>query len=200
MDTRTAITTRRAIRKFDPAHVIAETEIREMLSLAMLAPTAFNIQHWRFVVVKDGALRERIREACARQPQITEASLLVVICADVKAWMKSPARYWENAPGAARESLLEGIRSHYEGREQFQVDEAMRSCGMAAQTLMLAAQSMGYSSSPMDLGDPGAVAELIGLPQDHVIAMYVAIGKGIAEPFPRGGQLPYEEVVRIDRF
>lgn len=73
---------------------MGEDEIRELMSPAMLSPTAFNIQHWRFVQVRDPALREEIRAACWMQPQITDASLLVVICADVKAWPKSPERYW----------------------------------------------------------------------------------------------------------
>lgn len=69
----------------------------------------------------------------------------------------------------------------------------------APEVLMLAAQSMGYSSSPMDMGDVNAVAKLINLPEDHVIAMYVAIGKSTGASWPRGGQLAYEEVVRTDR-
>ncbi|MDP2810952.1 MAG: nitroreductase family protein [Rhodocyclaceae bacterium] len=200
MDVRTAIETRRAVRKFDPAHVIGEDKIRELMSLTLLSPTAFNIQHWRFVLVRDKALREEIRAACWMQPQITEASLLVVVCADVKAWQKAPERYWRTAPAEVREGLLEGIRQHYTGRERFQVEEAMRSCGMAAQTLMLAARSMGYDTSPMDLGDVDVVAKLIDLPENHVIAMYVAVGKGIEAPYPRGGQLAHEEVVMTDRF
>lgn len=200
MDVKTAIESRRAVRKLDPAHCLSEDEIRELMSLTMLSPTAFNIQHWRFVLVLDQAQREQIRAACWMQTQITDASLLVVICADVKAWQKSPERYWQTAPEDVRNGLLEGIRLHYEGRERFQVEEAMRSCGIAAQTLMLAAQSMGYNTSPMDLGEPDAVAQIINLPKDHVIAMYVAIGKGTGEAWPRGGQLPYEEVVKIDRF
>lgn len=200
MDVVTAIESRRAVRKLDPSHVMSEDEIRELLSLAMLSPTAFNIQHWRFVLVRDLALREQIRAACWMQPQTTDASLLVVICADVKAWQKSPERYWRTAPDEVRAGLLEGIRQHYEGRERFQVEEAMRSCGIAAQTLMLAAQSKGYHTSPMDLGDVDTVAKLLNLPDDHVIAMYVAIGKGTDSPWPRGGQLAYDEVVKTNRF
>ncbi len=200
MDIRTAIEGRRAVRKFDPPHVISDSEIRDLMSLTMLSPTAFNIQHWRFVLVRDQKLREEIRAACWMQSQITEASLLVILCADVQAWRKSPERYWRTASPDVREGLLEGIRQHYEGRERFQVEEAMRSCGIAAQTLMLAAQGLGYDTSPMDLGDVDAVAKLIDLPDDHVIAMYVAIGKGREAPYPRGGQLDYDEVVKTNRF
>jgi nitroreductase len=76
----------------------------------------------------------------------------------------------------------------------------MRSCGMAAMTLMLAAKEMGYDSCPMDGFDFDEVGKLIDLPQDHVISMFVTIGKKAREPWPRGGQLPMQEVVINNRF
>jgi len=183
MNTFDAITNRRAIKAFDPEHVMTEAEENFILSLGALAPTAFNIQNWRFVVVKDKALREKIRAVSWDQSQVTDSSLFVIMCADLKAFEKKPERY-----------------NYYQGKDQVQRDEAMRSCGMAAQTLMLAAKAMDYDSCPMDGFDFDAVGELINLPADHVIAMYVTIGKGTAEASPRGGQLPLEEVVIKDTF
>lgn len=200
MDVKTAIETRRAIKQFDPGHVMAEHEIDALMSLALLAPTAFNIQHWRFVLVRNPELREAIRAVSWMQPQITEASLLVVICADINAWEREPGRYWRNASDDVREGMVAAIDGYYRGRPQTQRDEAMRSCGIAAQTLMLAAQEMGYDSCPMDLSDFDEVAKLIRLPEGHVISMFVALGKRAQEPWPRGGQLPVDEVVLVDRF
>ena len=200
MDVRTAIETRRAVKHFDPNHKISQAEIDELFSLAMLSPTAFNIQHWRFVAVQDPAVREAIRAVSWMQAQITDASLLVVVCADIKAWEKAPERYWQNAAQEVREGMVAAIGDYYRGREQAQRDEAMRSCGIAAQTLMLAAKAKGYDSCPMDLSDFSEVAKIIKLPDDHAIAMFVAIGKGVREPWPRGGQLLRNEVVFMDRF
>lgn len=200
MNTFDAITNRRAIKAFDPEHVMTEAEENFILSLGALAPTAFNIQNWRFVVVKDKALREKIRAVSWDQSQVTDSSLFVIMCADLKAFEKKPERYWANAPQEAQDFLLPAIENYYQGKDQVQRDEAMRSCGMAAQTLMLAAKAMDYDSCPMDGFDFDAVGELINLPADHVIAMYVTIGKGTAEASPRGGQLPLEEVVIKDTF
>lgn len=200
MDVRTAIESRRAIKEFDAGHAMTDPEINALMSLALLSPTAFNIQHWRFVLVRDPELRQAIRAVSWMQPQKTDASLLVIICADVGAWEKSPDRYWKNASDEVREGIVGAIGEYYRGRPQTQRDEAMRSSGMAAQTLMLAAQEMGYESCPMDLADFDDVAKLIRLPEGHVIAMFVAVGKRIREPWPRAGQLPMDEVVLIDRF
>lgn len=200
MDTVAAIEARRAVKHYDPTHRMTEAEIEKLMSLALLAPSAFNIQNWRFVLVRDPELRKQVRAAAWDQAQVTDASLLIVLCADLKSWAKEPARYWRNAPKPVQDFLVPAIGQYYQGREQVQRDEAMRSCGIAAQTLMLAAKSMGYDSCPMDGFDFDAVGKLINLPKDHVIAMFVAVGKGTKAAWPRPGQLPMGEVVINNRF
>jgi nitroreductase len=88
----------------------------------------------------------------------------------------------------------------HEGKEWLQRDEAQRSIGIAMQTLMLAAQEMGYQSCPMIGFDHEKVAELIKLPHDHVIGPMVAIGKETKEPWPKPGQLLLEEIVFDNSF
>jgi nitroreductase len=200
MDTITAIQSRRSIKHYDATHQMGEEEIRKLLGLAMQAPTAFNIQHWRFVLVRDPELRKQIRAVAWDQAQVTDASLLVILCADLQAWRRDPARYWIHAPQAVQDILVPAISQYYTGSEQVQRDEAMRSCGIAGQTLMLAAKAMGYDSCPMDGFDFEAVGNLIQLPSDHVISFMVAIGKGTQGAWPKPGQLPYEDVVVADRF
>jgi len=200
MDTKDAIRSRRAVKHFDPDHEMSEEEIHELMSLALLSPTAFNIQNWRFVLVRDAALRKQIREVAWNQAQVTDASLLIVLCADVKAWEKDPGRYWRNAPKEVQDYVIPAIDQYYRGREWVQRDEAMRSCGIAAQTLMLAAKAMGYESCPMDGFDYEAVGKLVNLPEDHVVAMFVVVGKPTQGARPRGGQLAAQEVVITDRF
>ena len=134
------------------------------------------------------------------QTQITDASVLIILCADTQAWRKQTERYWRNVDPEIREGILCAIEDYYQGRQQIQRDEAMRSCGIAAQTLMLAAKAMGYDSSPMDLSDFEAVAKLINLPEGFVIALFVAIGKGLRDPWPRAGQLPLQEIIITNRF
>jgi nitroreductase len=145
-------------------------------------------------------LRQQVREVAWNQAQVTDASLLIVLTADLKAWEKAPQRYWRLAAQPVRDYLVPAIDQYYRGREQVQRDEAMRSCGIAAQTLMLAAQEMGYDSCPMDGFDFDAVGRLINLPEDHAIAMFVAVGKPLQPAHPRGGQLAMNEVVIHNRF
>ncbi len=200
MDTISAIESRRAVKHYDPNHQMTKEDEDKLLTLATQSPTAFNIQNWRFVVVKDPDLRKQIREVSWDQAQVTDASLFIILCADRKSWEKDPGRYWQNAPQEVQDFMVPAIDQYYRDKDRVQQDEAMRSCGIAAQTLMLAAKAMGYDSCPMDGFDFKAVAKLINLPKDHSIAMYVAIGKGTKEPWPRGGQLNLAEVVIENKF
>jgi len=200
MDTLDAIRSRRAIKHYDTEHQMTEEEITELLSLAVLSPTAFNIQNWRFVVVSDTALRQKIRKVAWDQAQVTDTSLFIVLTADLKAWEKEPVRYWKNAAKEVQDFMVPAIDAYYRDQDQVQRDEAMRSCGIVAQTLMLAAKSLGYESCPMDGFDFDEVGKLINLPDDHVIAMFVAIGKGTKEAWPRPGQLSLDEVVISNSF
>ena len=83
---------------------------------------------------------------------------------------------------------------------ELQRDEAQRSIGIAMQTIMLAAQGMGYDSCPMIGFDPEAVAKLIHLPADHCMGPMVAVGKRTKDPWPKPGQLSLSEVMVVDRF
>jgi nitroreductase len=84
MDTFDAIKERRSVKHYDPNHKLTDEEVSQLLSLAVLSPTSFNIQNWRFVVVKDSEVRKQIRAAAWDQTQVTDSSLLIVICADQK--------------------------------------------------------------------------------------------------------------------
>ena len=200
METQEAIRARRAIKHFDPDFEMPKADEKKLIELVRQSPTSFNLQNWRFVNVKDKDLRTQIREAAWDQAQVTEASLLFILCADVKAWDKAPERYWENAPKEAQDILVPMIRPFYDGKDWQQRDEAMRSVGIAAQTLMLSAKDMGYDSCPMIGFDSEAVGKLINLPEDHVVGMMLTIGKAVKPAWPKPGFLPDEEIVITDKF
>ncbi len=201
MDTLQAIYKRRAIKHFDPDHTMSKEEINTLLEATIQSPTSFNIQHWRLVLLNDPDLRSKIRKEYGNdQAQLTDASLLVLFTADVMAWKKNPERYWQHAPEEIKDILVQWIYPFHEGREWLQRDEAQRSIGMAMQTLMLAAENMGYQSCPMIGFDLDKVAELIHLPEDHVMGPMVAVGKSIKEAWPKPGQLPLKEIVVENAF
>lgn len=195
-----AVAGRRAVKWFDPLHKMPEATFRHLMESALLSPTAFNIQNWRFVRITDASQRSAIRAAAWDQAQVTDASEVLVLCFDSKAWNRDPERYWRNAPQEVRGFLLPALAEYYRDKPDIERDEGMRSCGIVAMAIMLLAMDLGYDSCPMDGFDYEAVGRIIDLPPDHQIAFMIAIGKGIKEPWPKPGQLPLEEVLIENRF
>ena len=195
-----AVRARRAIKWYDPEHKMPEDTFKKLMEHAILAPTAFNIQNWRFVRVTDTEQRRAIRAAAWDQAQVTDASELLVLCFDNKAWERDPQRYWRNAPQEVQDFLVPAIDVYYRDKPQVERDEGMRSCGLVGQTIMLMAQELGYESCPMDGFDFDAVGKIINLPEDHTIAFMIAIGKGIKDSWPKPGQLALDEVMVNNRF
>ena len=189
-----ALDARRAVKWYDPEFEIPESEVREMLAKAMLSPTAFNIQHWRIVWVRDPEVRAEIRKNAWDQAQVTDASALLVLTANLKAW-ETGARYWEGAPQEVVDFLVPAIDAYYYGKPVVERDECMRSMGLVGMSLMLLAKEYGYDSCPMDGFDYDAVGEIINLPKDHVIGYMIAVGKATKEGWPRIGKIPMDEAV-----
>ena len=200
MDAIEAIRQRRAVKHFDPNHRFSAEELKSLLDVAIQTPSSFNIQHWRIVNVTDPALRAQLREAAYDQAQVTDASLLFVVCADIKAWEKDPQRYWVNAPKEAQDILVPWIHPFYNDKAQLQRDEAMRSVGLMLQTLMIAAKAMGYDSCPMIGFDIDKVGQLIHLPADYAVGAMLVIGKGIQPAWPKPGFIPMDEMFVENHF
>jgi nitroreductase len=200
MNVTEAITSRRAVKWYDPDHQMPEETFARLMQHALLAPTAFNIQNWRFVRVTEPEQRTAIRAVAWDQAQVTDASELLVLCFDNRAWDREPARYWRNAPQEVQDFLLPALAEYYRDKPQVERDEGMRSCGIVGMAIMLLAQELGYESCPMDGFDYAAVSKIINLPADHEIAYMIAIGKGIKAPWPKPGQLPLEDLLVENRF
>lgn len=199
MDTLQAIRERRSVKHYDPKHVLETHDIRTLMEHALLSPTSFNMQQWRFIIVDDPSIKAQICKAAWNQKQIEDAAISIVLCADLDAHVDA-GRYWKNAAPAVQEMIVPMIAPFYADNPSLQRDEALRSIGIASQSIMLAAKAMGLDSCPMIGFDPQKVAELIDLPDNHLIGMLITVGKALKSASPRGGQLPYDEVVHMNHF
>ena len=85
MNVSEAVQKRRSVKWYDPDHRMPEDTFRTLMQQAILSPTAFNIQNWRFVRVTDPAARQKIRAAAWDQAQVTDASELLVLCFNTNA-------------------------------------------------------------------------------------------------------------------
>ena len=200
MDTFEAISTRRAIKKFDPNHKMSSEDVESLMKLAILSPTSYNQQNWRFVTVTDQSIKEKIGVAARNQAQPVDGSLVILLCGNMNAWKDEPLRYWQNHPVEKRELVKASLEKKYANSPQNRRDEAIRSCGFAGQTIMLAARQMGLDSCPMVGFDYDEMAKIIELPDEHLIVLMIVVGKSLEPAKERGGQLSLEEVVFKNKF
>ena len=200
MDVFEAISTRRAIKKFDSTQTMSNDDVQKLMEHVILTPTSYNQQNWRFVYVTDQAVKEKISVAARGQAQPKDGSLVVVLCGDMDAWRTEPLRYWKNHPTEKQEMVKAALEKKYTDNTQNQRDEAVRSCGMAAQSIMLAARQMGLDSCPMVGFEYDELADIIKLPENHLIVMMVVVGKRAQDAAERGGQLPLNQVAFENHF
>lgn len=158
------IEARRSVKNFDPEHIMPEEDLAELIRLTKLAPSSFNMQNYRLLVVRDKEIRKQIRNLAWDQAHVTDASVLFILCADLTAHQEDASLYWSHAPQEVQDIIGPMIKPFYEGNDRLIRDEAVRSTGLAGMTLMLAAKGLGYDSCPMIGFDAEKVAELIKLP------------------------------------
>jgi len=175
-------------------------EIKFLMELAILSPTSYNQQNWRFITVSDQKIKDQISTAARNQAQPSDGSLAIILCGNKSAWKENPDRYWRNSTAEKQEHVTNALKLKYAENQQNMRDEAMRSCGFAAQTIMLAAKQMGLDSCPMVGFEYDELAKIINLPNDHLIVMMVVVGKALEPAAPRGGQLSVKEVAFENRF
>ncbi|WP_334072357.1 MULTISPECIES: nitroreductase family protein [Paenibacillus] len=194
---------RRSASKFIQGVDIPEQDLNEIFSLAKYAPSAFNLQHAHYVVVKDPELKEKVYEAANKQYKIRTASAVIAVMGNTHAY-KDAATLNEGLLTLGVMSKQEydltvkSTTAFYEERgEVFQREEAIRNASLSAMQMMLIAKDHGWDTCPMIGFDPVALSEVLGTPESYVPVMLIAIGKeDTASQRPRGYRKPVAEFVK----
>ncbi|WP_041231617.1 nitroreductase family protein [Deinococcus peraridilitoris] len=180
-----AIETRRSIRQFEQAP-LDQGDLREILRLAGLAPSAWNAQTWRFAVVQSPELRAQLQEAAYGQPQVTSAPAVIVLYSDMEEVLAT-ARETAH-PGMGEEGAAQQEQTFQNAFGAMSVEQraawANAQANIALGYLMIAARGLGYDTVPMLGFQPDKVRELLGLPAHAQIAALLPIGRRAHEGFP----------------
>ncbi|MEI7443429.1 MAG: nitroreductase family protein [Burkholderiales bacterium] len=199
---RDAIEHRAATQQFDPSRALDDAEVRELVRLATLAPSAYNFQNWSFVAVRSADAKARLRAAAYGQPKISDAPVTFVIAGTLNAHRTLAARLAPSVeagllPAPVVDAWVSMAAGSHEGNPVLQRDEAFRSASLAAMTLMLAAAERGLVTGPMSGYDPAKVSEAVGLGADEVPVVLVAVGHAAPGNAPQKPRRPVEEVLRL---
>lgn len=197
LNVREAAEQRRSIRAFEPEPIPRE-DLEEILEVVRTAPSAFNLQPWRFVVVETPELKRELAAAAYNQRQVHSAPAVIVLYTDAEDALEHVDEVLHPGMDAvrragAREAILRTFRA------QSEEERAAWGAGqgyIALGYLLLAAEAHGYQTSPMTGFDAAKVKALLGLPESARVTALVAIGRGAEEGFPQHRH-PLERMLRV---
>jgi nitroreductase len=198
-----AIRDRRATPSFlsDP---VPEADLEKILAAGVAAPSAFNLQPWRFVVVRDIEQRRRLRSAAMNQPKVEEAPVVLIACADLDGWKNGDLEEMialAQAHGFGNEARYASMRksvSKFFSAEPgiaggIAPDFAVwgnRQTMIAFTTMMWMAEVLGYDTAPMEGFDEGLVKSAFAIPENVRVIALLAIGRRAGADKTFAGRFP----------
>jgi nitroreductase len=184
---------------FDATHALTDQEIEELTRLATLAPTAYNLQNWRFIAVRTSDAKAQLRRLAFGQPKVSEAAVTFIVCGTLPDSADIPVRLAASVDAGFMSASIvarwqEAVRDKY-ADPQIARDEAVRSATFGAATLIYAAEAMGLATGAMIGFDAGPVAREFQLGHNEVPVMLVVIGRAAPGNWPQKPRRPLGEVL-----
>ena len=194
---------RRATNSFksDP---VPNEYLEAILWLTAQAPSGYNLQPWRFIVVQDQQNRARLRKAAMDQTKVGEAPVVVIAFAIRDEWKT----YIEDV-------FIEGSRRGFGRREKVEAGVKTaasflnslppgawlnRHTMIAVTVMMLVAEAYGIDTAPMEGFEPDAVKREFGIPREADIIALLALGFAKEPDKPYGGRFAIEDFVHQERY
>jgi nitroreductase len=194
---------RRATAHFKSDPVPAEY-LEAILRFAAQAPSGYNLQPWRFIVVREKQNRQRLQKAAMDQAKVGEAPVVIIAFAVKDDWKNHMDSIFQ-----------EGVRRGVGKADQMENIEKMaakyldhfpaavwlnRHTMIAFTTMMLVAEAYGLDTAPMEGFDPEAVKEEFALPPEAEVIGLLAMGFAKEPDKVYGGRLALEEVIYEEEF
>jgi nitroreductase len=200
-----AIRARRTTKKFKP-DPIPEATLKELIALTLAAPSSFNMQPWRLILIDDPAQKTALAKAAWNQPQVATAPVTFIFAVSIRGWEKtlehtiktaSELGAWTDKTAAYFRGSIPGFQA---GLGDKQREYAIKDAIIAATHLALAAESLGLNSCFMNGWIEESVKEIIGAKDDPDIAIALLLPVGYGESaYTHAGRLPEEITVFRNR-
>jgi nitroreductase/dihydropteridine reductase len=182
-----ALEWRYATKKFDTTKKISATELDELTEVLRLAPSSFGLQPWKFIVVKDTTLRNKLKGAAWNQAQLTDASHLIVLCARTDVDAAFVRRYVEHTASTRKLPVdaLKGFEEMMLGSVNGRTKEAVvewnkRQVYIALGMLLEAAALKNIDACPMEGFEPAQFDKILDL-TDCTATVICALGHRAAD-------------------
>ncbi|MFS1512984.1 nitroreductase family protein [Chengkuizengella sp. SCS-71B] len=196
---------RSSVRFYDSEFKIDEREIREILETAILAPSSSNLQPWRFLVIHNQELQEKLLPIAANQQQVVDSSAVIAVLGDLEAYKNAEEIYGNLVkvgaiPEETKDFYVNQINSHYGNlSHEDAIRVTMIDGGLVSMQLMLTAKAKGYDTVPMGGFDKDQFIEAFNIPENLSPVMLIALGKAEKAGFGKN-RLPLDEVTTWNTF
>lgn len=190
---------RRSVRDFQPGPIDV-AEVLRVLELAAKAPSAWNLQPWRFVVVSDPGVRQELRAAANDQRQVEGAPVVIAIATDmVDALARVDEARHPSLPEDASRAIKGNIEAAFARKTAAERDGWGRNQGyILLGYLLLLLEVHGFRTSPMVGFDPAKVRAVLDLPPHAEIPALVAVGHPASDgPMPPPHRHHFAGLVRV---
>jgi nitroreductase len=175
-----AIAERRASPSFDGSP-IPDADLKKILQAGLQAPSGFNLQPWRFIVVRNPDQKRRLRAASYNQAKVEEASVMIVACGDADGWRSG------DLDEMLRLGRLGGMPENYAEQAKVTVPNYLsnhpnmplwlnRHVMLAFTHMLLMAEVLGYDTAPMEGFEEDKVHEVLKLPLSYFVVALLGIG------------------------
>jgi nitroreductase len=195
-----AIRERRATPSFDGEPIPAE-DLRQILEAGLHAPSGYNLQPWRFIVVQHPEQRRRLRAASYNQAKVEEASAVIVACGDRDGWRKDLDEMLRlgRAGGMPESYAAQAAASVPAYLSSFTDDQMIgwlnKQVMFAFTTMMWMAESMGYDTAPLEGFEQKKVCETLKLPISYWVVALLAVGHLQGQDKFEGGRFDLSHTV-----
>ncbi|QFT89539.1 Putative NAD(P)H nitroreductase YodC [Bacillus sp. THAF10] len=193
---------RHSVRKYTKFEM-PQSDLTEILEATITAPSSWNLQHWKFLIIQSDSQKEKLLPLAYNQQQVVDSSVTIAILGDLQANVNAEKVYGEVvSKGFMKQEVKDILTGQINGaytNEQFARDEAVMNSSLAAMQLMLAAKEKGYDTVPMGGFDRAAFVKEFNVPDRYIPVMLISVGKADAEAH---GTLrfPLDEVIAYETF
>jgi nitroreductase len=190
---------RRATPSFDGTP-IPDADLKKILDAGLHAPSGYNMQPWRFIVVRSPEQKKRLRLASFNQAKVEEASVVIVACGDADGWRSGDLDEMLRLGkiGGMSESYAEQAKENIPGYLSNHPNMAMwlnRHVMIAFTHMLLMAEALGYDTAPMEGYEQEKVREVLKLPLSYHVVALLGIGHMKGPDKPNGGRFDMARVV-----
>ncbi|MDN4074276.1 MULTISPECIES: nitroreductase family protein [Fictibacillus] len=198
------INERASVRKYDPSAELTAEEITELLKDAAKAPSSWNLQHWKFLVIHDQQAKEQLLPIAYNQEQVVQASAVIAVLGDLEADQNAD-RVYQGAVDSGfmteeiKTTLVSQIKDAYATRPEMARDEAIRNASLASMQLMLAAKARGLDTCAMGGFNAEELVNQFGIPEKYHPVMLISVGKA-AKPAHQTARFPIQEAIVWNKF